>query len=99
MQVLVVDPYVDRASGLALGYRFADSLAQALPQAQFVTLHCPRNAETLGMLGAAELALLPAGAAVVNCARGGIVDEQARCTACLNCLYALRLEYQSEWSP
>jgi D-3-phosphoglycerate dehydrogenase len=77
MQVLVVDPYVDRASGLALGYRFADTLAQALPQAQFVTLHCPRNAETLGMLGAAELALLPAGAAVVNCARGGIVDEQA----------------------
>lgn len=77
MRILVVDPYVERAPAEALGYRFATSLAEALPQADFVTVHCPRNAETFGMVGAAELALLPAGAAVVNCARGGIVDEAA----------------------
>ena len=77
MRVLVVDPYVDRGPGEALGYRFAASLHEALPQADFVTVHCPRNEETFGMVGAAELALLPAGAALVNCARGGIVDEAA----------------------
>jgi len=77
MRILVVDPYIDRAPGLALGYRFADTLAQALPEARYLTVHCPRNAETIGLIGAAELALLPAGAALVNCARGGIVDEAA----------------------
>jgi D-3-phosphoglycerate dehydrogenase len=77
MRILVVDPYVDRARGTSAGYAFAASLAEALPAAEFLTIHCPRNAETLGMVGAAELARLPAGAAVVNCARGGIVDEAA----------------------
>jgi D-3-phosphoglycerate dehydrogenase len=77
MEILVVDPFVDRTAGLAAGYRFADSLAQALPQADFVTVHCPRDATTLGLLGAAELALMRPGAALVNCARGGIVDEAA----------------------
>jgi D-3-phosphoglycerate dehydrogenase len=77
MSILVIDPYIDRAAGLAAGYRFADTLAQALPQADLLTVHCPRNAETFGMIGARELALLPAGAALVNCARGGIVDEAA----------------------
>ncbi len=64
-----------------LGYRFADSLRDALPRADYLTVHCPRNAETLGMIGADELALLPRGAAVVNCARGGIVDESALAAA------------------
>ncbi|MFM1990083.1 MAG: hypothetical protein RJA99_3040 [Pseudomonadota bacterium] len=81
MKVLVVDPYIDRAPGLALGYRFADSLAEALPQADYLTVHCPRNAETFGMIGAPELARLPKGAAVVNCARGGIVAEDALAAA------------------
>jgi D-3-phosphoglycerate dehydrogenase len=81
MKILVVDPYIDRAPGEALGYRFAGSLREALPQADCLTVHCPRNAETLGMIGAAELALLPKGAAVVNCARGNIVDEAALAAA------------------
>jgi D-3-phosphoglycerate dehydrogenase len=77
MRVVAVDPYVDRAHGIAAGWAFADSLAQALPQAEFLTVHCPRNTETIGMIGAAELALMPVGAAVINCARGGIIDETA----------------------
>ena len=42
-----------------------------------MTVHCPRNDETLDMIGAAELAALRPGALVVNCARGGLVDEAA----------------------
>jgi D-3-phosphoglycerate dehydrogenase len=81
MSILAVDPYVDRAPAIAAGWRFADSLEEALPQADFLTVHCPRNAETLGMIGAAELARLRPGAALVNCARGGIVDEAALAAA------------------
>jgi D-3-phosphoglycerate dehydrogenase len=77
MRVLAVDPYVDRTRGLALGVTFVDALGEALARADFLTVHCPLNAETRGLVDAAGLARLPAGAAVVNCARGGIVDEAA----------------------
>jgi D-3-phosphoglycerate dehydrogenase len=48
-----------------------------LAQSRFVTVHCPYNDETRGMLGAAQLAAMPQGSFVVTTARGGIVDEQA----------------------
>ena len=75
MRVRVVDPYVDRTAGEREGYRFMDSLDEALAQADYVTLHCPRNEETLGMIGRERLARMRRGAALVNCARGGLVDE------------------------
>ncbi|MFC7693371.1 NAD(P)-dependent oxidoreductase [Paeniroseomonas aquatica] len=42
-----------------------------------LSLHCPLDATTRGLIGAAELALLPRGAILVHTARGGIVDEAA----------------------
>lgn len=60
-----------------LGYPVAPDLARALPHAEIVTLHCPLTPETANMLDAAALALLPQGALVVNCARGGLIDEAA----------------------
>jgi D-3-phosphoglycerate dehydrogenase len=76
MQVLVADPYVDAGRIRAAGCEPL-TLAAALPRADFVTVHCPKNAETTGLLGAAELAAMKRGAFVVNTARGGIVDEAA----------------------
>ncbi len=55
-----------------------------LPQVDALTLHCPLNAHTQGMLGARELALLKPGALVVNTARGGLIDEQALADALRN---------------
>jgi D-3-phosphoglycerate dehydrogenase / 2-oxoglutarate reductase len=81
MRILVSDPYVDRKAGESTGYRFVDTLAAGLRQADYVTVHCPRNDETLGLIGAAELATLRPGSALVNCARGGIVDEAALAAA------------------
>ena len=52
-------------------------LAEALPQADFVTLHCPLTDATRGMVGAAFLAALRPGAILVNTGRGGLVDEAA----------------------
>ena len=77
MDVLVYDPYVDPAAIRAAGYEPVSSLDAALPRADYVTLHCPKTPETIGLLGAARLALLKPGACVINTARGGIVDEAA----------------------
>jgi glycerate dehydrogenase len=52
-------------------------LAQMLPWADVISLHCPLTATTRGLIGAAELARMRPGALLINTARGGIVDEQA----------------------
>lgn len=52
-------------------------LPLVLPQADWLVLACPLNATTRGLIGAAELALLPAHAGLVNVARGDVVDEAA----------------------
>ncbi|HUZ64219.1 MAG TPA: NAD(P)-dependent oxidoreductase [Acetobacteraceae bacterium] len=54
-----------------------DTLATLLPQADILSLHCPLNPATHHLIDAAALAALPAGALVINTARGGIVDEAA----------------------
>ncbi len=77
VRVLVFDPYVDAAAIRAAGCEAAADLDAALAQADFVTIHCPRNAETTGMFGAARLGRMKRGAVLVNTARGGIVDEAA----------------------
>ncbi|HUC18108.1 MAG TPA: hydroxyacid dehydrogenase [Acetobacteraceae bacterium] len=76
MTVLVHDPYVPAAAIAAAGCEPAD-LDAALPRADFVTVHCPKNAETTGMIDARRLALLRPTAYLVNTARGGIVEEAA----------------------
>jgi len=53
------------------------ALDRLLPLSDYLVVTVPRTAETEGMVGARELALLPRGAVVVNVSRGGIVDEEA----------------------
>jgi len=62
------------ASGVRDGYV---SFTQLLAEADVVSLHCPLNAETRGMIGAAELAAMKPEAVLINTARGGLVDEAA----------------------
>ena len=52
-------------------------LDELLQRADIVTLHCPLNKETRGLIGARELALMPPTSYLINTARGGIVDEDA----------------------
>jgi len=77
MAVDVFDPYVEDAAVERAGARRVARLAEALPTADFVTVHCPRNAETEGLIGATELGLMKPTAILVNTARGGIIDGEA----------------------
>jgi D-3-phosphoglycerate dehydrogenase / 2-oxoglutarate reductase len=81
MQVLVYDPYVPAAAIEAAGCVPASDLDAALPRADFVTIHCPKNTETTGLVDARRLALLKPTAYLVNTARGGIVEEAALAAA------------------
>ena len=75
MQISVFDPYASRSTDIPVN--FVDSLDAALMQSDVVSLHVPLTADTRGILGEKELALLPKGAIVVNASRGGLVDEIA----------------------
>ena len=81
MAVHVYDPYVSPADIKAAGAVPVARLDDALPMADVVTLHCPRNAETVGLMNAKRLALMKQTALLINTARGGIVDEAAMFTA------------------
>src|SRR5467141_932669 len=74
MEVLVYDPYIPESRARELGVRLTE-LQPLLTQSDIVTVHVPLSDETENMLGAGELALTKRGARVVNCARGGIVNE------------------------
>jgi D-3-phosphoglycerate dehydrogenase len=81
MDVLVHDPLIDAGVIRAAGYEPVADLDAALPRADFVTIHCPKNADTIGLFGAARLARMKPGAFLVNTARGGIIDEMALAAA------------------
>ncbi len=77
MHVLVHDPYVPPEAIREAGFEPAVDLDAALGRADYVTIHCPRNTETIGLFGAARLAQMKPGAFLVNTARGGIIEEAA----------------------
>jgi D-3-phosphoglycerate dehydrogenase len=78
MDLLVYDPYIPESHVTALGGKWV-ALNELLAEADFVTVHCPLNRETKGMIGPAELALMKPSAYLLNAARGGIIDEAALC--------------------
>lgn len=77
MNVLIYDPYKSAADIKAAGCEPVADLDAGLPRADFVSIHCPKSPETVGMFNAARLKLLKPTAYLVNTARGGIVDEKA----------------------
>src|SRR5271169_505027 len=76
-RVSFYDPYLPNGAELALGIGRAASLEDLLRQTDTLSIHTPLTRETRGLLGHAQLSLLPKGAVVVNTARGPIVDIDA----------------------
>jgi D-3-phosphoglycerate dehydrogenase len=77
MNVLVYDPYKGPAEITAAGCEPVPDLDIALLRADFVSIHCPKTPETVGMFNVARLQLMKRTAYLINTARGGIVDEKA----------------------
>jgi D-3-phosphoglycerate dehydrogenase / 2-oxoglutarate reductase len=80
MRVLAYDPYLTEAEFQERGATPVD-LDTLLAQSNFVTVHCPYNAETKGMIGQRELALMQPDTFLITTARGGIVEEGALAAA------------------
>ncbi|MBP1643214.1 MAG: serA [Acidobacteria bacterium] len=76
MEVIFVDPAIDAARGRQLGAEKV-TVDELVERADVVSFHCPLNPGTRGILGAERIARLRKGALVVNCGRGGVVDETA----------------------
>jgi len=77
MRVLAYDPYLSVSRARALQVELIENLDDILPLADFITLHMPSTPETNHMLDARRLALCKKGVRIVNCARGGLVEESA----------------------
>jgi len=77
MNVLIYDPYKSASEIKAAGCESVADLDAALPRADFVSIHCPKTSETVGMFNAARLKRMKPTAYLINTARGGIIDEPA----------------------
>jgi D-3-phosphoglycerate dehydrogenase len=76
MNVIAYDPYVQAGRAAQMGVRLVD-LDTLLQESDFVSVHLPKTPETIGLIGAEELAKAKPTMVLVNAARGGIVDEAA----------------------
>src|SRR5919202_4694437 len=74
--LLAYDPYIQPGRAAQLGVRLV-SLEELLRESDFITIHLPKTPETIGLIGAEQLAMTKRGVILVNAARGGLVDEAA----------------------
>jgi D-3-phosphoglycerate dehydrogenase / 2-oxoglutarate reductase len=80
MTIIAYDPYVAAARAAQLGVRLV-SLDELLAEADFISVHLPKNTETTGLIGERELRMVKPEVRIINAARGGIVDEAALASA------------------
>lgn len=77
MRVTVADIALDHQHAHTLGVDTTADFRALLPQTDYLTMHVPLDDSTRGMISTPELTALPGHAIVINCARGGVVDEVA----------------------
>lgn len=76
MNVIAYDPAVSPDHGSRLGARLV-TLEELLRHSDFITVHVPLTPATTGLIGARELSMVKPTVRIINCARGGIIDEKA----------------------
>ncbi|MFR2410845.1 MAG: NAD(P)-dependent oxidoreductase [[Clostridium] symbiosum] len=84
MKVAAYDPYVDAAAMKDKGADKAETLEELCAISDYISLHTPLTGETRGMISEKEFAQMKDGAILINCARGGVVDEAAAKAALLS---------------
>ncbi len=77
MKVIAYDPYVTDGRFDNLSVEKRDTLEELLQEADFISIHTPRTKETLNIIDAPQIALMKPGVRLVNCARGGLYNEEA----------------------
>ena len=77
MRVIAYDPYLSPTRARSLQVELADELDDLLASADFISLHTPLTVETRHILDAAQLQKTKRGVRIINCARGGLIDENA----------------------
>jgi len=75
-RLIAYDPYVQPARAAQLGVRLV-GLEELLAESDFISIHLPKTPETVGLIGAKELAMVKPGVRIINAARGGLIDEDA----------------------
>jgi D-3-phosphoglycerate dehydrogenase / 2-oxoglutarate reductase len=81
MKLAAYDPFVSPDRAARMGVELIPSVSEQCELADVITVHLPKTAETVGIIGAEELRAMKPRALLVNTARGGIVDEDALHTA------------------
>ena len=77
MEVMAYDPYVDESAMQAKGIRKMDDLNALCAASDYISTHTPLTGETRGMISGEQFAHMREGTYVINCARGGVVEEKA----------------------
>ena len=77
MRVLGYDPFFSASRAAEVGVEMFDDVDAMLPEIDYLTVHTPLTDQTRGLIGSAQLDKIKPGARLINCARGGIYDEQA----------------------
>ena len=76
MNILAYDPFIREDQALAMGVQLAE-LHDIFAKADFITLHLPMTPETKKLINQAAFARMKKGVRIINCARGGVIDEEA----------------------
>ncbi len=76
MEVITYDPYIDPSKATDLDIAYTENFDDILA-CDIITIHTPKTEETIGMIGREEIAKMKDGVILINCARGGLYDEEA----------------------
>lgn len=84
MNIIVFDPFADKKRVNDLGYKKNENLDGFLPVCDFITVHVPKNKNTTDLINSDNIYKIKKGACLINCARGGIINETALLEALKN---------------
>ncbi len=77
MRVVAFDPFLSIDKAIALGVEKVETLKEVLACSDFLSLHVPKTKATKNLISKSEISIMKRGAKLINCARGGLVDEEA----------------------
>lgn len=76
MDIVTYDPYIDSSKATDLDIEYTKDFNDIL-KCDIITIHTPKNSETIGMINKEEISKMKDGVILINCARGGLYDEDA----------------------